>query len=105
MINFDYTLPVLKTEEIFFVNLSVVSLFSGNYNDAVTMLQNGRVSQQAFDWFAYFWHFSAWRFSSIQQEKYCERLGVAALKKRFIRSKVMRDRLVYLLKTNQIKGL
>lgn len=105
MNNFDYTLPVLKAEEIFFVNLSVVSLFSGNYNDAESMLQNGRISQHAFDWFAYFWHFSAWRFSSTKQERYYMRLGVDTLKKRFSRSIIMRDKLLYLLKTNQIKGL
>lgn len=105
MKQFDYSRRVLNQEEIYFDNLNVISILCGNYNDAVTMLQNGRISQRAFDWFAYFWHFSAWRFSSQQQAKYCERLGCDVLKKRFLRSKIMRDRLLYLLKTNQIKGL
>lgn len=105
MNRFDYSLPVLGQEVVYFDNLQIISLLSANYDEAVHMLQVGKVSQHAFNWFTHFWHFCSWRFSSQKQERYSKCLGVELLKKRFLRTAVLRNRLLYLLRTNQIKGL
>ena len=84
-------------------DIPCLNLFNrGTYNDAVQSLHTGRISQADFDAYMLFWEWSAFRASSLKQDRCWNKLGKDAFYRRIERmnrlcEKWLRKRFAYCL--------